>query len=419
MKGVQQCGGNMNAVTDNPIVGPLSGIRIVDSTSIQMGPYATMILADLGADVIKIESPGGDSSRQTSPYVHKGMGHTFLNSNRNKRSVALDLKHPEGRAALLEIAKRGDVFVHNVRPQAMERLKLGYEAFKAVNPKIIYVAAVGFGAKGRYGGSPALDDLIQGMACIPALYQQATGHEPRYVPTAFADRSSALHVALAILSGVVSRNSTGRGQKIDVPMFENLVHTIFGEHLEGETFIPPRGAMGHPRTVSLERRPYRTKDGFICTLIYNDKQWGNFFKIINEPGKFQSDHRFSTMENRIKNIDSIYQFLSDVIETQTTEYWIKHFVEHEIPIAKMHSLEDTLHDPHLSDVNFFASAKHPTEGTIREMYYQTAFSETPLTPRRHAPRLGEHTFEVLAEYGYTSDKIKELVKQGIAVVPPA
>ena len=345
----------MAAVKKNLGSGPLSGIRIVDSTSIQMGPYATMILADLGADVIKIESPGGDTSRQTSPYVHKGMGHTFLNSNRNKRSVVLDLKNPEGRAALLEISKTADVFVHNVRPQAMERLKLGYEAFKEINPRIVYVAGVGFSSKGRYGGRVALDDLIQGMACIPALYEQATGHEPRYVPTAFADRSSALHVALAILAGVISRNSTGRGQQIEVPMFENLVHTVFGEHLEGETFIPSRGHMGHPRTVSLERRPYRSKDGYMCVLIYNDKQWRNFFKIIGDPGRFESDHRFSNMENRIKNIDAVYQFLSDTLETQSTEYWIKHFVENDIPIAKMHSLEDTLNDPHLSDVNFFGS----------------------------------------------------------------
>lgn len=408
----------MSAVKKNLESGPLSGIRIVDSTSIQMGPYATMILADLGADVIKIESPGGDTSRQTSPYVHKGMGHTFLNSNRNKRSVVLDLKNPEGRAALLEISKTADVFVHNVRPQAMERLKLGYEAFKEINPRIVYVAGVGFSSKGRYGGRVALDDLIQGMACIPALYEQATGHEPRYVPTAFADRSSALHVALAILAGVISRNSTGRGQQIEVPMFENLVHTVFGEHLEGETFIPSRGHMGHPRTVSLERRPYRSKDGYMCVLIYNDKQWRNFFKIIGDPGRFESDHRFSNMENRIKNIDAVYQFLSDTLETQSTEYWIKHFVENDIPIAKMHSLEDTLNDPHLSDVNFFATAQHPTEGPIRVMHYQTDFSETPVSPKRHAPRLGEHTAEVLAEYGYSADKIKELVKQGAAIIPP-
>jgi len=267
-----------------------------------------------------------------------------------------------------------------------KRLKLGYEAFKAINPGIIYVGAVGFSAKGRYGGRPALDDLIQGMACIPALYEQATGHEPRYVPNAYADRSSALHVALAVLAGIVSRNRTGRGQKIDVPMFENLVHAIFGEHLEGETFIPSRGPMGHPRTISHERRPYRTKDGFICTLIYNDKQWRNFLKIIKEPGRFESDHRFSNNVSRVKNIEFVYGFLSDTFQTQTTEYWIKEFMEHEIPIAKMHSLEDTLHDPHLSDINFFASAQHPTEGPIRVMHYQTEFSETPVTGRRHAPR---------------------------------
>lgn len=397
--------------------GSLSGVRVLDMTTVLMGPYATLVLADLGAEVIKIESLEGDISRQSHPARSPGMGHSFLNNNRNKRSVALNLKHPEGRAALLALGKRADVFVYNVRPQAMTRLNLGYEDFKAINPQIIYVGAVGFGQRGRYSGHPAYDDLIQGMVGLPWLAGQASGQEPRYAPNAYADKSCALHLAIALLAALYHRKCTGRGQRVEVPMFENMVHTLLGEHLEGETFIPARGPIGHRRTLSRERRPYRTQDGYLCTMVYNDKQWRSFFEMIGQPERFETDARFSSQVNRFKNIDAVYGFLSEVLQTRTTQEWIRLFMEHDLPVGPMNSLDDVLHDPHLEDVGGFRQFEHPTEGTLRTMHYPTEFSETPVHSSYPAPRLGEHTVEMLAEAGYDRSRIDALIAQGIAVSP--
>jgi crotonobetainyl-CoA:carnitine CoA-transferase CaiB-like acyl-CoA transferase len=397
--------------------GSLSGVRVLDMTTVLMGPYATLVLADLGADVIKIESLEGDISRQSYPARSPGMGHSFLNNNRNKRSVALNLKHPEGRAALLTLGEHADVFVCNVRPQAMTRLKLGYEDFKAVNPQIIYVGAVGFGQRGRYSGHPAYDDLIQGMIGLPWLAGQASGQEPRYAPVAYADKSCALHLAIALLAALYHRKCTGRGQRVEVPMFENMVHSLLGEHLEGETFIPARGPIGHRRTMSRERRPYRTKDGYLCTMVYNDKQWRSFFEMIGQPERFETDARFSSQVNRFKNIDAVYGLLSEVLQTRTTGEWIRLFTEHDLPVGPMNSLDDVLHDPHLEDVDCFRPFEHPTEGTLRTMYYPTEFSETPVNSMYPAPRLGEHTVEMLTQAGYDRSRIDALIAEGIAVVP--
>ena len=400
--------------------GPLSGVRILDMTSVQMGPYATLILADLGADIIKIESPAGegDISRHSVPARSRGMGQIFLNGNRNKRSVALDLKQPEGRAALLTLAKRADVFVFNVRPQAMARLRLSYEDLQAVNPQIIYVGALGFSQRGRYGGRPAFDDLIQGMVGLPWLYARASGQAPRYAPVAYADRTSSLHIAIAVIAALYHRRCTGEGQRVDVPMFENLVHALLGEHMEGETFVPALGPMGHKRTLSPQHRPYPTKDGFLCTFIQNDKQWRAFFKMIGEPERFE-DPRFSSQVNRSKNMDAVYAFQTEALKKQTTAEWVRLFLEHDLPVSPMNSPQDVLNDPHLADLNYFKQIEHPTEGTLRAMYYPTEFSKTPVTNRHPAPRFGQHTAELLREVGYEQSRIDELIAQGIAVAAPA
>lgn len=399
--------------------GPLSGVRILDMTAVQMGPYATLILADLGADIIKIESPAGkgDISRHSVPTRSPGMGQIFLNGNRNKRSVALDLKQPEGRTALLTLAKRSDVLVYNIRPQAMTRLKLGYEDLQAVNPQIIYVGALGFSQRGRYGGRPAFDDLIQGMVGLPWLYARASGLAPRYAPVAYADRTSSLHIVIAVITALYHRKSTGEGQRVDVPMFENLVHAVLGEHLEGETFIPARGPMGHARTLSPKHRPYPTKDGFLCTFIQNDKQWRAFFAMIGEPELIE-DPRFSSQLNRSKNMDAVYALQTEALQKRTTAEWVKLFMKHDLPVSPMNSPEDVLNDPHLADLNYFKHIEHPTEGTLRAMYYPTEFSKTPVTSRYPAPQLGQHTAEVLKEAGYEQSQIDALVAKGVAVAPP-
>ena len=394
--------------------GALNGVRVLDMSTVLMGPCATQILADLGADVIKIEALEGDISRQSYPARSAKMGHTFLNNNRNKRSVALNLKHAEGRAALLALCRRTDVFVYNFRPQAMARLKLRYEDLKAVNPQIIYVGAVGFGERGRYRGMPAYDDLIQGMVGMPWLAGQASGQEPRYAPTAYADRTCALHLSISLLAALYHRQCTGQGQRVDVPMFEHMVHTLLGEHMEGETFVPAYGPIGHRRTLSPERRPYRTKDGYLCTMIYNDKQWRSFFEMIGEPERLATDARFATQTNRFKNIDVVYGFLSEVLLTRTTAEWLELFRRHDLPVGPMNSLEDVLHDAHLADVGYFKEFEHPTEGTLRTVFYPAELSETPVGSRYPAPRLGEHTVELLTEAGYARADIDALIVKGVA-----
>ena len=407
----------MSDIQQDHNLGPLNGVRVLDLTTVQMGPLATAILADLGADVIKIEAPEGDVSRQSFPARSPRMGHSFLAINRNKRSIALDLKQPEGKSALLALAKSADVLVFNVRPQAMARLKLSYEDVKAVNPQIVYVGALGFSQRGRYGGRPAFDTVIQGMAGLPWMAAHASGHEPRYAPHSFADQSSALHVVIAVLAGLYHRKATGMGQEVNVPMFESLVHVLLGEHLAGEMFVPPLGTAGYARQLSRDRRPYRTKDGYICPFLYSDKHWRIFFKMIGKTEQFESDPRFSSHGNRTKNMDVVYAFLSDTLQARTTAEWMRLFDEYDLPIGRMNSLEDVLRDPHLADIHYFGTVEHPTEGTLRATCYPTEFSKTPVSNRRPAPRLGEDTVELLREAGYSQSRIDEMVAKGVAISP--
>ncbi len=399
--------------------GPLFGIRVIDLTSVQMGPYSTLILADLGADIIKVESPleDGDSTRQSVPTRSPGMGQNFLNSNRNKRSIALNLKHPEGRAALLALVRDADVLLYNMRPQAMTRLKLGYEDVAVVNPKIIYVGAVGFSQRGRYAARPAFDDLLQGMAGMPWLLQRASGAEPRYVPYAYVDRTSSLHIVIAVTSAICHRNRTGEGQRVDVPMFENVVHAVLGEHMIGESYVPAAGPVGYARTLSRHHRPHRTKDGYICTYLQNDKQWRIFFTAIGQAERFESDERFSSRKNRNLHTEAVYTFLSEIFQTRTTAEWLKLFMDNDLPVGHMNSIEDVIHDPHLEDIGFFQRIEHPTEGSLRTMNYATEFAKSPVSNRRPAPHLGEHTVEVLTEAGYDQSRIQRLLDGKVAVSP--
>ena len=263
--------------------GPLAGVRVLDLTSVVMGPYATQILGDFGAEVIKVESPEGDNMRWVWPFRNPGMGHIFLNANRNKRSIVLDLKKEGGREACLALAARTDVLVYNIRPQAMARLRLSYEDVRKENPRIIYVGCFGYSQRGPYAAKAAYDDLIQGAAGIPWLLKKQGADAPRYAPVIIADRSVGQQVATAVCAALFCRERTGKGQRIDVPMFEHLLPAVLGEHLGGYTFEPQLGEPGYARMLSPDRRPYETKDGYVCALIYNDKQWKAFFELIGRP----------------------------------------------------------------------------------------------------------------------------------------
>lgn len=395
------------AVNSHSPKGPLSGVRILDLSAVVMGPYATQILGDLGADVIKVEPPSGDNLRAVGPMRHSGMGALYLHLNRNKRSIVLDLKSQAGREACLRLAKTSDVLLYNTRPQAMARLGLDYESVAAVNPAIVYVGAYGFGNDGPYAGRPAYDDLIQGMTALPSLYQRNSGDVPRYVPLTLADRAVGMQVAIAVLAGVLEARAGGRGQSIEVPMFEAMAQLVLGDHLGGRTFDRESGEIGYARLLVEHRRPYATADGHISALIYNDKHWARFFDLIGRP-ELKSDSRFADHTARSNNIDAAYRLVSEVIATRSSAYWLEKLAAADIPVAPLYSVEDLLEDPHIRAVEMVRTLEHPTEGTIHSPAPVGRYSRTPVDITRHAPTLGEHTAEVLAEAGYSPSDIRAL-----------
>lgn len=391
--------------------GPLDGVRVLDLTTVVMGPYATQILADFGADVIKVEPPGGDIMRYNAPLRSRAMGHIFLNANRNKRSIVLDLKQPAAREACLALAKTADVLVYNIRPQAMARLGLSYDEVRAVNPRLIYLGGFGYSQRGPYAAKAAYDDLIQGAAGLPWLAEAAGAESPRYTPVIIADRSVGLHMANAVCAALYRREKTGLGQRVDVPMFESLLQSVLGEHLGGQTYVPPTAPPGYGRMLAKERRPYRTKDGYLCVLVYNDKQWHAFFGVIGRPD-LQRDPRYATQEARSRDYQGAYSMVAEEIAKRGTAEWLAALEAADIPVQKMNSLQDILADPHLAAIGYFQEREHPTEGRIRSMAVPSEWSESPPEFRRHAPRLGEHTREVLREAGLAEADIERLIAQG-------
>jgi crotonobetainyl-CoA:carnitine CoA-transferase CaiB-like acyl-CoA transferase len=398
-------------------VGPLSGLRVLDMTTVLMGPYATLQLGDMGADIIKVEPLEGDIVRQIGPGRNPGMGPMFLNVNRNKRSIALDLKQPAGRDVLLRLAADADVFIYNVRPQAVARLGLAYEDVAAVNPAIIYTGVFGYGQDGPYAARPAYDDLIQGACAVPTLLADAGDGSPRYVPLTIADRIVGLFAVNAILAALRHRDATGRGQRIDVPMFETMANFVLIDHLGGLTFDPPLDHGGYARLLAPKRRPYRTKDGYLCALIYNDKQWRSFFAAIGRPG--MQDERFRDHASRIRHIREIYAEVAEIFATRTTAEWMALLEEADIPYTPLRTVEGLLDDPHLAATGFFSHVEHPSEGTIKSMRTPTTWSDSKAESPRPAPVLGEHSLEILRELGLAEESIDALFAEGIAHGPQA
>lgn len=384
----------------NPILpdGPLSGVRIVDMTSIGMGPLATQTLGDMGADVIKIESAAGDIFRHVTPQRHAGMSHPFLNINRNKRSIVLDAKSTEGKEAIQRLVQRGDVFISNVRSAALARLGLDYAALAQLNPRLIHCNCYGYSEDGPYGGRASLDDVIQ-AASGTAWFQGVVGSDqPRYVNAAIADKVVALYIANAIGMALYAREKTGRGQAIEVPMFETMVSFTLPEHLGGLTFVPPEGPAGYLRLLNEYRKPQKSRDGYIAVVPYTDDQWQRFFKLAGRPDLAASP-RYQTAIERSKDYAGLYELVAGIVAGKTNAEWVALLDDADIPYSPVNSVDDLLEDRHLNAVGFWHDVEHPTEGKLKMTGLPVKFSDTPATIRRLAPNLGEHTDEVLREIG--------------------
>jgi crotonobetainyl-CoA:carnitine CoA-transferase CaiB-like acyl-CoA transferase len=401
--------------SDSPVTGPLHGVRIIDLTSVVMGPYATQLLADMGAQIIKVEPPAGDNIRHIGPMRNAGMGHMYLHANRNKDSIVLDLKQPLGKQALLDLAASANGLIYNVRPQAMARLGLSYEAIKQVRHDIVYVGCYGYGEDGSYAGKPAYDDLIQGAAAVPSLSMQQGSTVPRYAPVTLGDRSVGLNAALAMVAGLYCQKTTGQGQAVEVPMFECLTQFVLGDHLAGGTFeprLPGHEQPGYARLISPDRRPYQTQDGWICALIYNDKHWHAFFDLLGR-GELKQDPRFNTHTRRAENIDAVYAFVAQQLKEHTTEHWLATLKSADIPAMPLHTIASLIDDEHLNSKAFFQQYEHPSEGRLTLMQPTTKWSQTPLSIRKLPPQLGQDSHAIFRGIGYTQTQIETLIAQGV------
>ena len=395
------------------MAGPLEGVRILELTSVVLGPWACQILADMGAEVIKVEPPRGDSNRILGASRNANMAALYLTCNRNKRSLVLDLKQEAGRDALMKIAESVDILIHNNRPQVMDRLGLDYESIKAVNPRIIYCGSYGYGKDGPYGSKGALDDSIQAVSGIAMLQEMVLG-EPRYLPTVVADKTTAMAVVFAVTSALYHREKTGEGQEIEVPMFETMVYYIMAEHLWGMTFEPPLGTAGYKRLMSHHRKPYKTKDGYIAILPYLDSHWEVFCRLSGRTDLLD-DERFTTLSDRVRNIDDTYQETAKTMLTRTTGEWLELFGDTSVPTIVVNTLEGLKDDPHLEAVNFWQMVEHPTEGKIRMTRFPVNFSETPAEVRTLPPRLGEDSLEILREAGLSQTDIDQMLESGTTI----
>ena len=386
--------------------GPLDGVRVIDMTMNVMGPYASQVLGDMGADVCKIEPPEGDTLRGIGPSRSKGMGPYFLNLNRNKRSLVLDLKRPGGGDVLRRMLAKADVLLYSFRPKAMARLGVSYADVSAINPGIVYCGAFGYGQSGPYADRPAYDDLIQAAIGLPVLQARGVG-EPAYVALALMDRVVGLMSASSVGMALYHRERTGQGQAIEAPMFESMAEFVMGDHLYGETFEPPLGPVGYVRMMDKNRKPYPTKDGHIGVLVYNDKHWRRFFEGLGRPD-MAADERYTTIAGRTQNIGFLYSFLAETLVTRSTEEWLAFFAAADIPAMRLATPAGLLEDEHMKAIDFFKVVDHPTEGRVRVMDIPQRWSHTKPEIKRLAPRLGEHSAEVLGEYGFSSEEIERL-----------
>ncbi len=394
--------------------GALASYRIIDLTTILMAPLATRMMGDHGADVVRVETLTGDSTRNSLPTRNAGMSGFSLNLQRNKRSLSIDLKSTQGKQVVQRLVTTADVLVTNMRHTALERLALDSDSVQKLNPQLIYCRANGYGHSGPYRDRPAYDDVIQAASGISNLIDRATG-QPGYVPGVIADKVVGLHIVQAVMAALLHRERTGEAQTIEVPMLETMVAFNLVEHHRGATYEPPLGPLGYPRLLSPHRHPVKTADGVMCLLPYTDANFEAFFKFAGRP-KLMDDPRFHLHNDRIANSDELYALIEELAATHTNAEWLEFCEQVSIPAAAVLDLAELDNDPHLAAVGLVQMKNHPSEGTYRYVHDAVSYSATPTGLHHHAPRLGEHSAELLAELGYSQAETTELVKAGVVAV---
>ena len=397
--------------------GPMAGLRILDLTSVMMGPYCTQAFCDMGAEVIKVEAPEGDSSRTIPPYKESGNGGIFTSLNRGKKCIVLDLQKPAGRDACIDLARTCDVFIHSMRPQAIERLGLSYAAISNANPSIVYCSLLGFGRDGRYSGLAAYDDAIQAACGLASLQEELVGRAA-YVPTVLADKVTGMTAMYAVLAALLNKERTGTGQEIDVPMFETMASFVLVEHLCGAAFDPPLGRPVYPRVMARSRTPFATLDGQLSVLVYNNKQWVNFARIAGREDLVE-DARFRTLPDRSRNLDAWNAAVAEVIATRTTAEWLEVLSAAGVPAMKVNTTDELFSDPHLQDVGFFRTLEHPIDGTLRLPGFPVQFYQTPAGFDSSARQQGADTIDVLREAGFPEERIDALASAGVLAIQEA